>query len=299
VRPASPPPPGSKTRKRIALLHIWFCLQVFSGFVAQVVRAEEARPAEASVARSASFCVYSYRHGPSAAELGDRCEQLRIELQRRWLGEQPQEAWQPRCVVVLHGTRGSYVKAVGSAGQQTSGSSLLKIDQGRVLARRLDLLVDVRDDVPALSHELTHVILAECFDGHQPPRWLDEGLATMADSVKKRTLHHRDCREALREGTALRMVELLNLERLSSADQFAAFYGQSLLLVQFFCELGEPQRILEFAAMAREHGYDRALHTHFAINGVADLERQWLDFAARSRHDERRPSVIAAGHPAP
>ena len=71
----------------------------------------------------------------------------------------------------------------------------------------------------ALSHELTHVVLADRFAGRQPPRWFDEGIATLADSTEKRALHHRDCCAAVRSGTFLRLVDVFRFDGFSTTEQ--------------------------------------------------------------------------------
>lgn len=138
------------------------------------------------------------------------------------------------------------------------GSSLIRAEKGRILTRRIDLLVSEHSGLPALAHELTHVVLADRFGGRQPPRWVDEGIATMADPTEKRMLHYRDCHHALRSGTALRLIEVLDLEQFTSAQQVPAFYGQSLSLVHFLSEQVQPQTVIDFAEAAMDHGYDFA-----------------------------------------
>jgi hypothetical protein len=245
-------------------------------------------------ANSASFVVRSYQGGPPADEVLQRCRHLRLELQRVWLGAASGDAWRPTCDVVLHATRGNYLQAVGRGGGQTLGSSFVEFTKGRIASRRIDLLVDQQGHISALPHELTHVVLADQFGGRQPPRWIDEGIATMADSVEKRTLHQRDCRSALRDGTALRVIDLLRLEQFTAPQQVPAFYGQSLSLVRFLAEQDEPKRIVEFADAALEQGYDRALQQHYAIEDVAALERHWRDYAQKST--KAQTPVIAAAH---
>lgn len=232
------------------------------------------------VCQSASFQVRSVPGGPAAEDVLKHCERLRSELQRLGLGGETQEPWRPRCEVVVHATRGSYLHAVGRGGGQTSGSSLIRFDQGRVRTRRIDLLMDKQTDLPALPHELTHVVLADRFRGKQPPRWLDEGIATMADSLEKKKLHHRDCQQALRTGTALRLIDVLRLEQFTSAQQVPAFYGQSLSLVHFLSAKDGPGRVVDFVAAAIHQGYDRALKTYYGIDSVATLEQEWREFAA-------------------
>lgn len=232
---------------------------------------------------SANFVVRSYRGGPSAPTVLHEAQQLRRRCADYWLGRVDPTTWNPRCELVVHPTKASYLQAVGRAAAQTSGSSLIQSSGGRIVQRRIDLLADDRGEFPALAHELTHIVLADRFAGRQPPRWLDEGIALLADPAKKQSLHERDCREAIDTGTALRLAELLTLDRFTSSHQVAPFYGQSRSLVQFFAERGEPAAVVEFAETALDYGYDRALSQHYAIGDVADLERHWRVYAAKRR----------------
>jgi hypothetical protein len=232
--------------------------------------------------RSEGFVVTSYRGGPSAPLILKQAEQLRRQLCETWLGETSAAAWKPRCEIVIHPTQTRYLQAVGRGGGQTTGSSLVESQSGRIVTRRIDLVADARGEFSALAHELTHVILADRFEGRQPPRWLDEGIALMSDSAKKQSLHQRDCRTALNDGTALRLPELLSLDHFTSSHQVAPFYGQSHSLVRYLADRDEPAKVLVFAEAAMEHGYDRALAHHYEIKSVAELERHWRAHASRS-----------------
>jgi hypothetical protein len=242
-----------------------------------------------------NFLVRSYRGGPAAQEVLQRCERLRGELRRRWLATEGDVTWDPRCEVVLHRTRSQYLEVVGKNAGQTSGASLIRFQAGRVALRRLDLLVDGDGQLPALAHELTHVVLADRFAGRQPPRWVDEGIATLADSAEKRLLHHRDCENALRGGTALRMIDVLTLDQFTSPEQVPAFYGQSLSLVSFLTQRDRPSRVVEFAATAMNAGYDRALQEHYGIDGVAGLERRWRQHLVAAHQNATHSPVLAVG----
>ncbi len=237
-------------------------------------------------AESDNFRIHSYRNGPHAAELATRVEKMRSELQSVWLTGGADTQWQPRCEIVLHPTRAKYQQAVGG-GAQTSGSSFIRYHRGRMQTRRIDLLVFADGTMSALPHELTHVVLADRFKGRQPPRWVDEGVATLADSHEKRRLHHRDCQSALSSGKALRMMEILNLDQFTSAEQVPAFYGQSLVLVRFLASRDDLDTIIDFAETAMDDGYNRALQTHYGIESVATLERQWRTYAKTATHSKR------------
>ena len=154
------------------------------------------------VASSSNFIIRSHPGGPPASELLKTCQQLREQLQATWLGDISSAQWRPRCEVVVHGSRASYQQAVGRSAGQSYGSSLIKFESRQVVTRRIDLLPGADGRVSALAHELTHVVLADRFRGRQPPRWVDEGIATLADAPEKRRLHRRDCQYALHSGTA-------------------------------------------------------------------------------------------------
>jgi len=115
----------------------------------------------------------------------------------------------------------------------------------------------------------------------------------MADAVEKRLLHHRDCHNALLDGTALRVVEILKLEEFTSPGQVAAFYGQSLSLVSFLVQREDPGRLLDFADATMEIGYDRALREYYGINGVVAFEQEWQEHLAGSRSEDSRRSISA------
>jgi len=229
------------------------------------------------VVTTSNFIVRSYDGGPNAAEVAEVCKALRPRIQIKWFGKASAESWQPVCEIVLHATKGSYLHAVGPGAGQTSGSSLIEQQSGRVVSRRIDMLVDQRGRTTALPHELTHVVLADFFPGQRPPAWFDEGVATLADPEEKLARHRRDCCHAVHSGTAFPLTKLLTLDRLSSAEQFPAFYGQSVSLVRFLAEQDEPTKILRFAKLGIETGYGQALRTSYGIESVGQLQRLWLD----------------------
>ncbi len=228
------------------------------------------------VATTPNFVIRSYNGGPNAAKFAQVCEAMRSQIQNKWFGKVSVDSWKPACGIVLHATKSSYLRAVGPGAGETSGSSLINQQGGRIVSRRIDLLVDQRGRTTAMPHELTHVALADYFP-EQPPAWFDEGIATLADSEEKLARHNRDCCHAVHNGTAFPLIELLTLERLSSAEQFPAFYGQSVSLVRFLAERDEPTKILPFVKLGIETGYAEALRTSYGIESVGQLQQLWLN----------------------
>ncbi len=227
--------------------------------------------------QSKNFVVDSFAGGPTPDRIAALCESLRVELGRAWCDGEL-KTWNPRCEIVVHATLAKYVQAVGQNGSQTLGSSLIQVNSGRTLSRRIDLLVDAAGDLSALPHELTHVVLSDRFEGRQPPHWFDEGAAMLADTLRKQSLHERDCRDALRSGSAMPLAELLNLEQFTSANQMPAFYGQSASLTRFLCQKDDITKVTRFACDATKVGYRQALLTHYKIESIEELERLWRHY---------------------
>jgi hypothetical protein len=230
---------------------------------------------------SQSFVVRSGSRNVDAAALGQHADMLRKSLAKLWLGETQQDSgWTPRCEIVVHASRGSYLKVTGAAGGATSGSTLIRFDQGKVVSRRIDLLAD-RADRPfeTIAHELVHAIFAERFPNTAPPRWAEEGAALLADTQTKRAAHQRDFRQALRTGTAFRVDDLVRMNDYPPPTRFAAFYGQSLVLVDFLSQLGEPGDFVRFVDRSIEAGHDKALHEIYQISSANQLEQLWRERA--------------------
>ncbi|TWU39445.1 hypothetical protein [Novipirellula artificiosorum] len=207
------------------------------------------------------------------------CRSLRRSLTVAWCGSESTTLWQPKCEIVVHDSLTSYLRVVGSGAAQTMGTSLIELDSQCVVSRRIDLIVGPQGNLPALPHELTHVVLADRFQGRQPPHWFDEGAAMLADTDEKQALHERDCRYALQTGTVLPLHQLLHLDQFTSAEQMPAFYGQSASLLRFLCDRGEITKATQFSLDATARGYEHALQTHYAIASVGELEKQWKQFA--------------------
>ena len=242
--------------------------------------------------QSANFTVESFAGGPSPDRVAVLCESQRNELGRGWCdGELT--AWNPRCEIVVHATLTKYIQAVGQNGSQTLGSSLIQVNEGRTISRRIDLLVDAAGDLSALPHELTHVVMSERFAGQQPPHWFDEGAAMLADTLHKQSLHERDCRDAMRTGSAMPIAELLYLEQFTSANQMPAFYGQSASLTRFLCQKDDITKVARFACDATKVGYQQALVTHYKIESIEELERQWRHYVYNNATPQLGTSALA------
>jgi Peptidase MA superfamily len=244
-------------------------------------RCAQAQSAGWYFAESGSFRVWCRSGCRDVGKFAQQCERLRSELQSKWLGHDVPGDWSPKCDVVVHASAASYLQAVGPGAERTAGSSLVKVEAGRVISRRLDLRADRGDALSAAPHELTHIVLADRFADRPLPRWADEGMATLADSPSKRGEHRRDLLAAVARRTELRLADLLSMEGYPKPASWATFYGQSASLVEFLLERGEPEELVRCVGRAQDVGYDAALREVYGIAGVAALERQWRAHATR------------------
>ncbi len=276
------------------MLPLVFRALVVGLLIESVLFAQDATTFVSTKSDPANFIVRTFPGGPKASVVLDQCEDLRAELQRSWLRLETADKWEPQCEIVLHPDRTQYLKAVGVGGGSTSGSSLVRSKHGRITARRIDLIVNQDGELTALAHELTHVVLADRFEG-RTPRWIDEGIATRADSPEKRSLHLRDCLHSIQSGTALRLFEVFKLEQFTSAQQVPAFYGQSLSLISFLSAHDEPAKIITFAEKAKDIGYDRALKVCYGMEGIPELERKWRAYVLNGKHGHTDLSAVATG----
>ncbi|MCA9123660.1 MAG: hypothetical protein H6822_02445 [Planctomycetaceae bacterium] len=234
------------------------------------------RSQNAYVAETKNFVVRSPSGQPAAHEVAAVCESWRERLQKKWRGNTDAAVWQPKCEVIFYPNLNSYIAAVGRGGAQTSGSSLIQFDRlGNVCVRQIDLRATQQGQQSALPHELTHVVLADCFGGRQPPRWADEGVALLADSKEKQARHQKDLDLTIRNNTTPRLAQLLVPERYPFGAHRGTFYGQSLSLVEFLVKRDSPERFIRFAQQALEAGYDTALQEHYQIDNVGELDLLW------------------------
>lgn len=231
----------------------------------------------ACLSYSKSFQVTSYSARYDARTVATHCESRRRDLETKWLGTASSEAWNARCVVVVHAQRSTYRAAIGRGGEQSFGSSWINSQHGIISERRIDLLVDPQGQLSALGHELTHLVIADAFPGGRPPAWANEGIAVLADPIEKQQLHKRDLAQSMRRQTAFRCADLVLMSDYPSPERIPTFYSQSASLADFLAQVGGPEKFVPFLKLASDRGYDSALRECYDIGGIAELERRWRE----------------------
>jgi len=208
--------------------------------------------------------------------VAETCERLRRQLRQIWFQADDDCTWSPRCQVVVHPTLESYVRQLGPGSEGTSGCSSIELDSGRVVVRRIDLRADAEGWLTeSLPHELTHVVLADRFSSRRIPRWADEGLAILAESVEKQQLRERTWLAESRAGMQFNARDLFAVDAPPPSNRHNAFYGQSASLVRFLIEQGTPGRFMGFVEATQQHGSVKALQETYGFDSVEHLQQLW------------------------
>lgn len=241
-----------------------------------VAETSEERDSHWLVAETPSFQVWSPSKEVCPNGVGRDCENLRGRLITKWLGDNTPYVWLPKCAVVLHPTRESYLECVGWEAGDTAGSSLVTWRGGKVVMRRIDLRGDRIDfRTAALPHELTHVVLADIFPGRSLPRWADEGMAILEDESSKRSLQWRDLQLGLAEDRLFPLRDLLRTRDYPASHDWTIFYAQSASVVEYLVSQAPPRQLVSFLQRLTDDGLDRALRATYGINDVEELDRLW------------------------
>lgn len=244
--------------------------------IAGLLACPEGSCSEWRTAESVNFDIWCSGDTAPPSEIARHCESLYAKLRAKWLGNPRPTSGFPKCRVVFHPNRDSYLAAVGQAAGQTAGSTVFQTERGSVVSRRIDLRGDRPDYLTAaLPHELTHVVLRERFVAGTLPPWADEGMAILADSEEKQSRHHHDLRDGLTLKTAFSLDELLAMRLYPPACRWGVFYGQSASIVQFLVRRGTPAQLVQFIEEANKSGYETALATTYDIHETAELEHLW------------------------
>jgi len=256
-------------------LTLWLALAGAAPLAPPPANVDHAAPPWQSV-ESVSFQIQGQASIDALTALARHCEQLRGELRRCWLGAADGTPWNPRCQIVLHATAADLQRALGFGPAETSGAASFDVRAGRVVRRRVDLLLEPQPAVPtALAHELTHVVLADRFCHWRIPPWADEGVAVLSESPADQARHRQAVQRAWAAERLFSLDQLFALADCPCNPDRPVFYGQSHSLVQYLAGRAPPERFIEFVDRAHREGYDRALQAVYGIRGVGELEQQW------------------------
>ncbi len=231
------------------------------------------------IQESENFRIY-HQNGVLAAHMADEAERVRARQAGTWLGNASDRPWSPKCEIYLHADGQSLAQATGQP-EQSPGFSTMASDGTKVVTRKMNLRADHPDLlVSILPHEVTHVVLADLFTAQQIPRWADEGLAVMAEPAPERAGRAAEFKEPLQNGRAFKLKSLMSMDYPDPRD-WNLYYAESVLLTRFLIEQGKPDQFIAFAKRAQSDNIEPALREIYQIDGFADLEARFGDYARR------------------
>ena len=235
-------------------------------------RAGNAVVAVGDAIETASFRV---RHG-GKKELGEAiakaAEAKRGEIAARWSGP-PGGAGEPKCEIVIHPDSATFAKTTGQP-ESATGRAVVKLDGGQAVERRIDLRADdaaAADD--ALPRELTHVVLADLFPTHAPPRWAEAGMAALAASPTELDRCLRTAIRCHRDGDLVPAGKLL--EAGVPAGQVTGWYAGSASLVDLLVQWQGEKAFTTFLRDSQRYGQTQAIKRQYGVADLRELEEAW------------------------
>jgi len=158
------------------------------------------------------------------------------------------------------------------------GAAVAFPESGRIVMQGSSAGSDAGDPIETLRHELAHLALHETM-GDQPPRWFDEGYASVAAHEWR-----REDAVAANLGLALRgMPTLEELEREFEGGTTSAqeAYALAYRAVSDLAELGGRDGLQPlFASWKRTHSLERAIRATYGIT-LGEFEQRWRDRTRR------------------
>jgi hypothetical protein len=125
-----------------------------------------------------------------------------------------------------------------------------------------------------LRHEVAHTVLATVFpQPNRLPPWVEEGIASQYDAERLKDVRQQEVRYWQRSGQFPPLAALFSATDIASIDDTG--YAASESLVAYLLTKGDKQTLLQFAAEARNSGWDAALAGFYNIAGVGQLQRDW------------------------
>jgi hypothetical protein len=241
------------------------------------------------IAETTNFRVLWCAAESDVRDLAMACERLSAQSKTAWLGAAKSADWTPQCDIVVHSTSADYVACMGVQSVQTSGCATIRIDQGRVVLRRVDLCTEGQDwRTETLPHELTHVVLADRFSMRRISPWADEGIAMLAETPQKRDRRFAALRNSVTSGTTYAVRDLMDVHSFPEPAFRDAFYGQSVSLVTVLLQWGTRKQLLDFVDASQTQGQEAALRSVYGSRSLAELDRQLIESVAGSTQTASR-----------
>jgi hypothetical protein len=223
-----------------------------------------------------------------AQQVATAAEHYRDEIAIDWLGK-TLPRWYKPCPI--------HVK-VGQIG--AGGATTFSFDRGEVFGWKMNVqgtLERILDSV--IPHEVSHTVFA-CHFRRPLPRWADEGAATLVEHESERKRQQLLLKQVLESNKRIPLKDLLAMKEYpEDMENVLALYAEGYSLADFLVQGGGKVRYLKFLEAAHHRGWDAALHEHYSLENVADLERRWDSWILAGSPPLAQPDgeQVAVAHP--
>ncbi|MGQ0612143.1 MAG: hypothetical protein ACT4PV_00115 [Planctomycetaceae bacterium] len=225
------------------------------------------------------FVVYAPT-GSLARDAGRAADEAYAKAARELLGGVPGGG---KAELVVHGDRRAYL----AADPAPEGSPLHGVVLGREMSAGLThgardasgvavVRIEAYSGQPGLledvvPHEAVHVVQRRGLPCFRRGHWLDEGLATLAESETSRTARRR------RFAAASAPIPLRELLAATSTppDRAELFYDEAHSFTEFLGELEGAEAFRLFLARFAVRSFEEAAQEAFGVESVDELERRW------------------------
>ncbi len=231
---------------------------------------------------SRRFRIHYSGRQEATAPLVSFCEETCESLRARWIAD-CRPTWSCKCDIYLYPTTKSFERGA-KAPAEMWGVADLEIGQGRVWKRRLHMRADDQAKLkPVLTHEMTHVILAEHFCRKPIPRWADEGIAVFSEPPERQQRMLTFLKD---EAAMKRLLPLKQVTGMSDGPQnereSELFYGESGAVIEYLVthhKLTETQ-VLAFVGLCGDQGWEKAITKTLPGVTAAKFESEWRGWLA-------------------
>jgi hypothetical protein len=226
----------------------------------------------------------------AAQQIGRAAEKFRRDLAIEWLGQEMPN-WSQPCPVTVQ--IGEHLGA--------GGATSFVFEHGEVFGWRMTIqgsLERVLDSV--LPHEVTHTVFATHF--RQPlPRWADEGACTTVEHFSERAKQQAMLVEFLRTGRGIAFSRMFAMKEYP--HDVMPLYSQGYSVARYLVAQGGRGKFLDFVADGlRDENWARATQKFYGINGLSDLQNQWLSWVRQGSpaidSPQQGPALVAVKNPA-
>ncbi|MCA9108340.1 MAG: hypothetical protein KDA52_00215 [Planctomycetaceae bacterium] len=206
-----------------------------------------------------------------ASVVASEAEAWRSAFAKDWLGSEL-ETWSVRCCIIVDEQK-----------PKPGGLTSYVVDDGQATEFRMTIYGPLGEMLETvLPHEVSHAVLAS-YLGQIIPRWADEGIALMSESMSVRKRQRLLAREIIesKEAPSLRTV-LSTLDYPADHNRVLEFYAHSHSLTEFLVKRGSKRRLIQFLEDCPDRAWDEAVRHHYAFPNVEAMEVAWRDWVNRS-----------------